>query len=123
MSDLNTLAETIGETNFRNGWHDRFHALVQAGDTAGRRDHVVSKLALITTEVAEAIEEIRDGQPLARAYYRDDGKPEGVPVELADILIRVLDLANMLAIDIDAIVTEKLAFNARRGRMHGGKTL
>lgn len=123
MTNLNTLAETIGATNFRNGWHDRFHALVNAGDTAGIRDHVVSKLALVTSEASEAIEEIRDGQPLARTYHRDDGKPEGVPSELADILIRVLDLANMLAIDIDAIVTEKMAYNAGRGRMHGGKTL
>lgn len=50
-------------------------------------------------------------------------KPEGVPSELADIVIRSFDFAHRFGIDLAAIIDEKLAFNATRGRMHGGKKL
>ena len=54
-----------------------------------------------------------------KTYESAGGKPEGYPTELADIIIRTLDLAYMLSIDIDAAVQEKLAFNATRGHKHG----
>ena len=54
-----------------------------------------------------------------KTYESAGGKPEGYPTELADIIIRTLDLAYMLGIDIDAAVQEKLAFNATRGHKHG----
>lgn len=44
---------------------------------------------------------------------------EGYPTELADIIIRTLDLAYMLGIDIHQAVQNKLAFNAGRGHKHG----
>ena len=50
-------------------------------------------------------------------------KPEGFPSELADVIIRTFDLCAMLNIDIQKAVDEKLAYNATRGHMHGGKTV
>jgi len=122
MTDLDTLTQTIGDTNYQNGWHDRWFKTIHEGDPDGIRDHVVSKLALITTEVAEAIEVIRDGRKFADTWY-DGDKPQGLTSELADIVIRTLDLANMLNLDITSMVREKTEFNATRGHKHGGKTL
>ena len=79
-------------------------------------------LALLHTEVSEAIEEVRkpDYEP-TRTYYREDGKPEGLPSELADVLIRVCDTAGALGIDLETAISEKMAFNATRPPRHGGK--
>lgn len=48
-------------------------------------------------------------------------KPVGVDSELADILIRVLDLLHYRQINVDALVTEKMRYNNARPYRHGGK--
>ena len=121
--DLNLLRDQCGEAAKQNGRHDRFLDLERGDDGAALTDHLVTKTALIGCEVAEAIEELRDGHAPHDTYEGKNGKPEGYPTELADIIIRALDLAYMLNIDINAIVQEKLRFNATRGVMHGGKTI
>lgn len=50
-----------------------------------------------------------------------DMKPEGVPTEMADIIIRVLDAACAYGIDIDKAIAEKVAYNRTRPYKHGGK--
>ena len=121
---LNDWRDKCGEAAAENGWHDDFHKVQLSGKPQLVLDHVVAKTALIGCEVAEAIEEIRDGHEFAQTYYREvAGKPEGYPSELADVIIRALGLAYMLGIDIDQAVTEKLAYNATRGHKHGGKAL
>ena len=49
-------------------------------------------------------------------------KPEGVPSELADIVIRALAAADAWGIDLQSAIEEKLAYNQTRGYRHGGKT-
>ncbi len=81
---------------------------------------ILSKLALIASEaVGESLECVRDldFKPRRRA----DGKPEGLPSELADIVIRVFDLAGALGLDLDTAIEEKMAFNATRSHRHGGR--
>lgn len=83
-------------------------------------------LFLINTELAEAYEEFRNNQPLDRVYYREDGKPEGYAVEMADAVIRILDEVQLRGITPNAfeeIVMIKLAYNLQRGHMHGGKKI
>lgn len=46
-------------------------------------------LMLIISELAEALEEHRDGREVI--YYVEGGKPEGTAIELADAVIRCLD--------------------------------
>jgi NTP pyrophosphatase (non-canonical NTP hydrolase) len=61
---------------------------------------------------------------LDREALRDEGwytKPIGIPSELADIIIRVLDICGAYGVDIDAAVESKMEFNETREVRHGGK--
>jgi len=80
-------------------------------------------LANVHSEVSEAWEEYRIHPDLLnRVYYEDNGrKPLGFPTELADIVIRVLDLAAHLGIPLDNVILEKMMYNRTRPYRHGGK--
>lgn len=52
------------------------------------------------------------------AYFREHVK-DTVEDEIADAIIRLLDLSGYMGIDIDAHVGAKLAYNATRGTRHG----
>lgn len=54
--------------------------------------------ALIHSELSEALEEYRAGRDTVW-YARDSAKPEGIAVELADAVIRILDLFGKSGID------------------------
>lgn len=110
MSEIADLQREIWECNEVHGFHEDFgpHSMVE-------------KLALVTCEVAEAIEEWRDGRGATEIYYNTgkEGKPEGVPIELADIVIRTLGLAEMYGIDLTAAIALKVEFNWSRPYKHG----
>lgn len=55
------------------------------------------------------------------AIHKVPVKPEGVPSELADIVIRVADICGYYGIDLDAAITQKMAYNRTRPYRHGGK--
>lgn len=122
-ANITILQGKIASANAKNGWHDRYHDLAFAHDTEGIVDHIGAKIALMHSELSEALEEIRDGRDVNEIYYSDSGKPEGYPIELADTVIRALDHAGMLGIDLGAAIKLKLEYNATRGKMHGGKRL
>ena len=71
--------------------------------------NIPEKLALIHSEVSEALEDYRNDAD----YHFGE--------ELADIVIRVMDLAEHVRVDLEAEVERKLAINRDRPYRHGGK--
>lgn len=84
-------------------------------------------IALMHSELSEALEEIRNGRDLNEIYYNLDGgepdKPEGVPAELADTIIRILGFCERHNIDIIDALARKSVYNDSRPYRHGGKKL
>lgn len=87
---------------------------------AGTPEGFNNRLMLIVDEIAEAHEEFRSGHGFAEVYYKD-GKPEGIPIELADAVIRLLDLAEICGFNMETAMEEKMAYNEGRPYMHGRK--
>lgn len=115
---LNFLRDAMHENAVEHGWWG------EPGDVIPQDGRFIGeKLMLIVTEVAEVMEEYRvHGHiPGGFAYYEPDGKPEGIPAELADVFIRLLDLCGALDIDIERAVLEKHNYNVTRPFRHGGK--
>lgn len=129
---INELVTMAGENSRDHGFHEDwpvapsgvpFDETVPLAEAATHERQlqlaIVEKLALIHEEISEALGEIRSGHHPLEVYYRDDGKPEGLMVELADAVIRIADLAFLLDGDLEAAIEEKHAFNATRPHKHG----
>jgi NTP pyrophosphatase (non-canonical NTP hydrolase) len=59
----------------------------------------------------------------AKSELKLVGKPEGVGPELADLMIRVLDYAEHVGLDMAHEIEQKMAHNQTRELYHGGKRL
>lgn len=110
--DLNLAATNIHNWSKEHGFWEHetlVHRDPVNGDVEGRLKNpsiVAEKLCLIHSEVSEALESERDG---------DTNTAE----ELADIIIRVLDLCGYRGYDIEKEITDKLAVNELRPYKHG----
>ena len=67
------------------------------------------KLALVHSEVSEALEGVRKDTMDSHLPHR-----KTVEVELADAIIRIFDLAGALDLDVAGALIEKLAYNQQR---------
>lgn len=132
---LNELAKEIHQNAVEHGWWDEPRTFEEI-------------VALCHSELSEALEEYRAGMSMVYKNCMacdgdtpcygegcgdyDDGKceidclsqkPEGIAVEMADCIIRILDWAGKEGLDIDAIIREKMEYNKTRPYRHGGKVL
>lgn len=104
---LRELQKECWQTAESHGFHD-------IGQTVGDR------LMLIVSEAGEALEAYREGHAPNESWYEKDGtKICGVPSELADIIVRVLDMAAVYEIDLLTVMLEKMAYNKTRPHLHG----
>ncbi len=108
----------VHELSCEKGWWNDID-----GGGPGPRDAVI-RLALVQTEVSEAIQSVRDGQMVTQ-WDGEPGasKPYGFPIELVDALFRLLDTAEAFGIDTEAAMRDKFAYNMTRPHRHGGKLL
>lgn len=86
---INRIAAKQFDWVERMGWHNKT---------------VLEALALIASEVGEAVNECRGDAP-----------SDCFRTELADIILRVVDLAQWQGIDIGATIANKMAINEQRG--------
>ncbi len=113
MLNLNEICAAAYNNSARKGFWDDHPVGPLPPET------IASKLALIHSEISEALEDARDGKMDSR--WDLNGKPVGFGSELADIIIRVGDLAGRMGIDLEREVANKMVFNATRPHKHGRK--
>lgn len=96
--EINELAKEIHKNAISKGWWTQ-------------ADTIPNKLLMIHSEVSEAVEAYRNNN-------HDD-----IPVEVADIIIRALDLLSAIVDNPEDVIIAKHEYNKTRSFRHGNKLL
>lgn len=122
---INRLSKEIHENNKAKGFY-------------GDKKNIGEMLCLIHSEVSEALESDRKENyaemtdTLWQDMYRDNNEDyfkyafveyckDTFEDELADIMIRVMDLAAFKGVDLEKHIKAKMEYNALRPHKHGKK--
>ncbi len=106
--DINQLARNI------NCW-----AVEKGFYPPGEEFNFPEKLMLIVSELSECMEAHR--RQIADVPIADEhlARYSAIEVELADTVIRILDLCGASGFNIGGALIEKMAFNCKRAHKHG----
>lgn len=112
---LDSLLEKLGEECYRrsraNGFWESYDV-----DSPQATMEVAVKIGLVIGECSELMEAWREGNPWAPC-----NKTPTLTItneEIADVIIRMLDLASFLRVNVGDAVRAKLEFNATRPYKH-----
>jgi len=112
LINMDLIAE-ISHLCFDKGWRVNVEAAREGYEFP-------AYIALAHSELSEALEAFRIKDWSSTDV---DGKPMGIGPELADTIIRILDMCDIWNIDINTELARVLDFGWTRPYQHGGKTL
>jgi len=121
-----TPPKAVKHSGLLKKWQRRSFLCAQSKGFHDGADHldpvrISSRLMLITGELAEAEEECCRGH--MDLWFGENAKPSGFGIELADVFLRLVDLAETTGVDLEDMVRLKYAYNVTRPLRHGGKKL
>lgn len=119
LNNIMIAGDVITYTSFmaskKAGWWQNVHtgedyvAIVRDPENRFGKALVAEKLALIHSEVSEALEGARKNKMDEHLTHR-----KSIEVELADAVIRIGDLCGALGLDLGGAIAEKMEYNASR---------
>lgn len=112
--NIREMQHIVHQTAVEHGWWE---------GTTKENCPIAEKIALMHSELSEALEEYRNGKEDIYFDFDENDKPEGIAVELADTIIRILDLAGFMGWDIQRALIIKMQYNDTRPYRHGGKKI
>ena len=113
--DLKEIQKLVYQEYCKNGYQHHWESAKQLLLTSNHPEDAsivdLAEVGLFATEVTEVMEVIRDAMP----------NDKHLGEELADIIIRTLNFASRLGIEIESFILAKHSKNLNREHLHGRK--
>lgn len=115
MKNIDEWVAEVGRVNTEKGW--------DFGE-----GNIPEKIALMHEELSEALGEFRSHKKPDEIWFNyerlnnnDKPKPEGIAVEFADCVIRIMHFFHTFGLSLDEVLALKMAYNEGRPYRHGDR--